>query len=197
MNNFFDTLLINEELLKAYSPISEDTEISDIVPFVSVAQSLHILPILGNDLFQSLQVSIKENNLTKEQSALILEIAKPLSFWTVYECLPFHFMKIVDKGITEAHSENSVTPSYKDISALRQNVQNTAEGLDLGLIKFLCCNKDTYTSWSPSDSSCCEELLEKNDEGSASKTFDSGIYFKDKVSNCKNNCGCGKTTIIP
>lgn len=197
MDNYYDILLINEKLLKSYSPISDNVDVTDIVPFISIAQEIHIKPIIGEILENDLKKNIKANTLSSDYSALIVKIAPALAYWTIYEALPFHYMKIVNKGVTTLQSENSSSPSYKDISQLRANVQNTAERLELELIKFLCECNDKYTLWNPDNSSCCDSIITKNENGKVGKSFDSGIYMKKKSDTCNNNgCGCNNNMII-
>lgn len=187
MSEFKDTIIINKDLLLAYSPITDNTALDDIIPFVSIAQLVHIVPIIGEALFDELKNQIENNNLTEESSALIVKIAAPLSLWACYEAAPFHYMKWVNKGITIKNSENSTSPSMKDIAQWRLFISNSAETLNEQLIKFLCKCKDDYPLWNPHNENCCNRF-NKNEFGSNKQRFDSGIFFKRKNNGC--SCGC-------
>lgn len=79
-----ETLIISEELLKLYSPISKNVGVDRVYPFVHLAQPYYILPIIGKPLMEELQQQVEDDSLTEENKALILKIAMPLAMWTSY-----------------------------------------------------------------------------------------------------------------
>lgn len=164
--------LITEELFKQYSPVTSNTDITEFVPYIGIAQELHIEPVLGEPLMSELKEQISTNSLTPENSDLILKIAPALSFYAVYQALPFHWATIVNKGITIRESENSKGVDIKDIAQLRQWIKNDAEILIDQLIGFLQRCKASYPLWRPAGG--CAVAA----EGSENQDFDSGFYFK-------------------
>lgn len=174
-----EVLLINEDLFKAYSPVKEDTIITDFVPYIGIAQKLYIEDILGRPLIEELQDQIKaatEDNgeITPDNQALILKVAPPLSFYAVYQGLPFHWASILNKGVTIRESENSKGVDIKDIAQLRRWIKDDAEELGRDLIEYLCRCKDKYPLWQPGRGCGCGE---KDNNGSASSPFDAGIFI--------------------
>ena len=163
--------IISEELLKANSPITNDTVITEFVPYVSIAQSIYIEPVLGAPLMDELKLQIEENSLTPLNSKLILKIAPSLAYFTSYQALPFHWAKIVNKGITIKESENSKGVALNDISQLRRWLRNDAELLLKLLVRYLHKHKDEYPLWRP-DKKCGS--ISGADDGS----FETGIYLK-------------------
>ncbi len=158
--------LINEKLFKLHSPVTSNTDITEFVPYIYIAQELHIAEILGLQLTEELSEEIDNNNLSPENSELILRIAPALSFYTVYQALPFHWATIVNKGITIRESENSKGVDIKDLAQLRQWIKNDAEILRNQLIAFLEANRDKYPLWT------------YNDKCGKEEKFDSGFFFK-------------------
>ena len=181
-----DIPIINEELLKLYSPLTLNADITDFYPYILLAQELYIKPIIGEALLIELKEQIKENDLTEDNSALIIKIAPVLALYTCYQGLPFLWARLEAKGLTVKSSENSESIEMKDLNQLRLFLKNDAEAFQLTLIEFLCKCKSSYPLWQPDNESCCNQF-EKNEFGSASPKFDSGIFFKNKP----NNCGCG------
>ncbi len=173
--------LITESLFKQHSPVTSNTDITEFVPYISIAQELHIEPILGEPLMSELKEQISTNTLTSDNSDLIIKIAPVLSFYAVYQALPFHWASIVNKGITIRESENSKGVDIKDIAQLRRWIKDDAEVLVKQLISFLCRCRAKYPLWRP-DRDCCKEVI---NEGTTEKIFDSGFYFP------KRNKGCG------
>lgn len=173
-----DVLIISEELLKDYSPITDDTVIKEFVPYIGIVQAIYIEPILGEELLDELKLQVKNNSLTPFNSALILKIAPALSHFTVYQGLPFHWATIVNKGITIRESENSKALTTDDLAWLSRRVRNDAETLLNLTIKYLCKCKDNYPLWNP-DKDYCNTGCGCNGSRGNSK-FDGGVFFKKR-----------------
>lgn len=157
--------LITEKLFKQHSPVTSNTNITEFVPYISIAQDLHIAPLLGEELMTELQEQVCTNTLTTENSDLILKLAPALSFYAVYQALPFHWATIVNKGITIRESENSKGIDIKDLAQLRLWIKNDADVLKSQLVDFLNKCRAAYPLWHPTQS--CKE----------NKGFYSSFYF--------------------
>jgi len=180
MTNYIQIPLISESLFKQHSPVTANTDITEFVPYICIAQELHIEPVLGEALMTELKEQISTNTLTPENSDLIIRLAPALAFYAVYQALPFHWATIVNKGITIRESENSKGIDIKDLAQLRQWIKNDADMLKSQLTDFLCRCKSSYPLWRP-QGGCCNQVI---NEGSAEKNFDSGFYFKKKKKGC-------------
>lgn len=172
--------LITEALFKQFSPVTANTDITEFVSYIGIAQELHIEPILGEPLMSELKEQIATNSLSPENSDLILKLAPALSFYAVYQALPFHWATIVNKGITIRESENSKGVDINDVAQLRRWIKDDAEILTAQLADFLCRCKASYPLWRPAGG-CCNEVV---NEGTASNGFDSGFYFPRKEKGC-------------
>jgi len=178
-----ETILINEELFRENSPIKDDTIITKFVPYISIAQKIYIERILGKPLADELKAQVKEaskegatgNEITPANQALILMLAPALSFYAVYQGIPFHWAAIVNKGITVRESENSKAVDINDIAQLRRWLRDDAEALSRDLVDYLCRCRDLYPSWRPERSCDC------GGEGSTDSPFDSGIYIPKRL----------------
>ncbi|MDR2954493.1 MAG: hypothetical protein LBV43_05385 [Prevotella sp.] len=172
--------LITEKLFKQHSPVTTNTDITEFVPYISIAQELHIAPLLGETLISELKDQIAGNSLTAENSDLILKMAPALSFYAVYQALPFHWATIVNKGITIRESENSKGVNINDIAQLRRWIKDDAQLLATQLIAFLCQCRNNYPLWLP-PSNCCNKAI---GEDKSQIGFDSGFYFPKKKKGC-------------
>jgi len=162
--------LINEKLFKLHSPVTGNTDLTEFIPYLAIAQELYIAPLLGESLMGELRTQVTANSLTENNSNLIVSIAPALSFYAVYQGLPFHWATIVNKGITIRESENSKGIDINDVAQLRRWIRNDAEIFVRLLTGFLCRNKDNYPLWKP-DKDYCSSC------GSPSANYDSGFYF--------------------
>lgn len=166
MSEFIQIALITEKLFKQHSPVTSNTDITEFVPYIGIAQELHIAPLLGEPLMAELREQVSNNSLTPQNSDLILKIAPALSFYAVYQALPFHWATIVNKGITVRESENSKGVDIKDLAQLRLWIKNDADVLKGQLLDFLSVCRSHYPLWIP-----------VNDCGKDNENFDSGFYF--------------------
>lgn len=183
MDELLQIPIINEELFKLHSPVTANVDIEEFLPYISIAQELHIEPVLGEPLISELKHQIKTNSLTEDNSALIVKTAPALSFYAVYQALPFHWATIANKGVTIRESENSRGVDVKDIAQLRSWMKNDADLLRDQLVDFLCRCRAGYPLWRPANAYCCDQRIH---EGSTDKSFNSGFYFPKKG----RGCGC-------
>ncbi|MEN9919422.1 MAG: hypothetical protein RL662_1858 [Bacteroidota bacterium] len=170
MTNFIPTPLISEALLKLHSPITSDVDITDFIPYLSIAQDLYIAPLLGEPLLDELKSEVLENRLSPANSELMVRIAPVLSFYTVYQGLPFHWASIVNKGITIRDSENSKGIDMNDLAQLRRWVKDDAERFGGLLTDFLTRCAAQYPLWRPVEACSTSNK-------SLAGAYDSGFYF--------------------
>ena len=185
---YSETLLISEDLLKLWSPISKNVGVDRIFPFVTLGQEYYLVPVLGQPLKEELQHQIFEDNLTEENKALIIKIAPALAFWTSYLALRGLAYSFTQKGISQEKSENSQPVSEKELGEFELNLKNQAEMYTELLIKYLCHCKDIYPLWRPEKPCLCDKYEEG--EGSNERTFHNLVYFPNKIE--KTCCGCNK-----
>lgn len=178
-----EVVFINEGLFKSNSPVTDDTVIKEFVPYISIAQKMHTEKTLGKALSDELKIQIKaatENTeanpypITPENKALIEIIAPSLSFYAIYEGLPFHWASIVNKGVTLRESENSKAADIEDIAQLRSWTYSTAKAFEMDLINYLMQCKDSYPLWQPEGDCGCGI---NSETGSTKYTGSTGIYF--------------------
>lgn len=181
-----ETIIISEELLKLYSPISKNVGVDRIFPFIHLAQPYYILPVLGKPLMEELQHQIEEDSLTEENKALILKVAMPLAMWTSYLAVRALGYSFTQKGVTKEKSENSESINEKEMGEYILSLKNQAEMSQEILIAYLCGCRDLYPLWKPSVECNCSKY--EPNEGDNHRIYKDLIYFPTKKN---NDCGCG------
>ena len=181
-----ETIIISEELLKLYSPISKNVGVDRIFPFIHLAQPYYILPVLGKPLMEELQRQIDEDSLTEENKALILKVAMPLAMWTSYLAVRALGYSFTQKGVTKEKSENSESINEKEMGEYILSLKNQAEMSQEILIAYLCGCRDLYPLWKPSVECNCSKY--EPNEGDNHRIYKDLIYFPTKKN---NDCGCG------
>lgn len=149
--------LINAEYLKAYSLFPKNYNLDDIQNFLPVAEQIHILPILGISLYEELIEQVSKNELTDENSTLLLEIYKVEGIAVLYESLPFVWTHISQVGITKGKSDNSESVENKDIAYLNTHIKAQLDYAKSYLRDWL----DTYAINFPlykKEGECCSTM---------------------------------------
>ena len=122
-----ETLIISEELLKLYTPLSKNVDVDKIYPYLHLAQPYYLQPILGDALLSELQTQIETSALTEENKALIIKCAPVIGYYATYLALRSLAYSITEKGITLEQSENSRGISEKELGEFILSIKQQAE----------------------------------------------------------------------
>lgn len=158
-----EILLISEKLFRENSPIQDNTNLVKFIPYIGIAQKIYIEPLLGKALFEELQAQVQAaaepqgscDAITPDNRKLLQKIAPVLSFYAVYQGIPFHWAAIVNKGITIRESENSRGVAIDDLAQLRRWLRDDAQVLARTLVDFLTEHRDAFPLWRASDECGC------------------------------------------
>lgn len=187
-----ETMLISEELLKLYSPISKNVSVDKVLPFVYLAQNYYIAPVLGDALLEELQNQIDNDDLTETNKALIIKIAPALANYSTFLALRSLTYTVSEKGVVLEASDNSRSISKDELAPFLEDVKRQAEmGVEL-LTKYLCRCSDSYPLWRPLDTNCCDKWKEIT--GTSNPIDKPLVYFPKKVNKC-GGCGCNNNMI--
>ena len=146
--------LFNEEYLKEYSLLPLNFDVKEIWNFVPLTEQLHIVPIIGKELYNELLDQVENNTVSPENASLLLEIYPFEGLALMEVCMPYLAMHISQVGITLGKSENSESVGVEDINYLTNYVRSQMEPLKSKLISFLKNNKDLYPLYKDKDYTC-------------------------------------------
>lgn len=153
-NIIYTPVLINNEYLAAYSPLPINMSFDEVRPFISIAESLWIVDVLGKKLYNQLLEQVENNEVTPENSSLLLKIYPYLAIATTYEALPFIAYHMSDKGITKGKSDNSESINGTELSNIQNHLKSELDVLKKQLINFLREHKDCYPLYSDTNCDC-------------------------------------------
>lgn len=155
--------IINEAYFKAYCPVPQNFDITDIIPFFSVAEELWLVDVLGIPLYNELLQQVNDNTVTDLNSTLLLKVYPYLSFAICYEALPFIGYHFSEVGVTKGKSENSDSVSINDMNYISNTLRQQVELMKRYLRKFLQDNAALYPLYTPQSDPCgCD--CEKTDD---------------------------------
>jgi len=156
--------------IKSVTPIDNNMDDEQLVPFVYIAQDVHIQKILGETFYNHLRTAGAAGTLTDvEKEFLQNYVIYPLAHWTHYEALPSIRTKITNKGTQIESSEHSQSADLNDLKYTRADVRNVAEYYDSILISHLCHNSSTYPTYQNPNA---DENI-----NSSSRKFFGGVYM--------------------
>jgi len=142
-------LFISEDTIKKSTTINGNVDVELLLPYIKVAQDIHVHQKLGTDLYNKLQTEITGGTPAAAYKTLLDDYIQPmLVHYSLYECLPFLSYKIMNKDIVRKISETSTAASLEDIKYIRNIILNTAEYYTERLVKYLRHNSSTYPEYS-------------------------------------------------
>ena len=165
-------LIISEELLKLYSPLSRNVDVDKVYPFLHLAQEFYLEDILGIALLEELQSQVESGEITEENKALLLKVAPVLANYACYLAMRSLTYSVTEKGITLEKSENSQTISEKELGEYILSIKNLCEMHKEVLIKYLCRCALTYPLWRPQSDECnCEKYIPTDGSSDVDRAF--------------------------
>lgn len=178
-----ETLIISEELLKLYSPLSKNVDVDKVFPYLHLAQQYYLEDILGISLLEELQYQVANDCLTEENKALVLKCAPVLANYATYLALRSLAYSVTEKSIVLEHSENSQPISERELGEFILSLKETCEMHKEVLIKYLCRCALTYSLWRPLETCDCQKYVPKDGTAEMDRSF--AVYFPSK-----NKKGC-------
>lgn len=150
-------LFIDEEYLKSVTEIPDNVDPKLLIPSISYMQDKYILPILGNNIFETWkgwiysgvtlqnnpQYYFDANNLLLLQSWIQPCLAAAVMIEAIYKIN----IQIRNKGLLQSHDNNSTNATDKQIDWLSENYRETAAFYAQRATQFLTSNPDIWINW--------------------------------------------------
>ena len=155
--------LINENYFKAYSPVPDNYNIKDIEPYFKVAEEIWVKPLIGVPLYDKLLEEVNTNNVSPENSTLLLMLYPYLAFAITYEALPFISYHLSEVGLTVGHSDNSTAAPVSGINLINTRLRSTLETLKSNFKKWMDEHSDSYPLYRPDNCECVQSSSCDND----------------------------------
>lgn len=120
-----NVLLVSEGKLKSFTNINKNVDIDAIRAELSVAQDLHLQPLLGTKFYKHLlsQVSSTGNTFNSDELELVNEYISPFLINVSYfEMIPHLHYRTMNRGIVEGQMESATSVDAETMKYLR-NIQ--------------------------------------------------------------------------
>lgn len=169
------SLFIDDNYLKTYSPLGKSIDVDEIFPFVSSAQSVYTQDVLGTPLYNDLMIKT-DNYITGSgvtfstvEWELVNLCSKALVYWTTYMALPHIYLRIRNAGVVKQQSENTQNSDLSEMKYLREEMKNLGEFWNTRCVNYLCDKSVNFPLYNAAS----------NDMYPSNRQYDSDIYIED------------------
>ena len=111
-------LFISPSKLKKETALGGSVDDEILQPYIRLAQEMHILPTLGQSLYDDLSAKVAAGTITGNDEALMESYIAPALVQLAFsEALPFIRVRIVNNGVTVMDSEQSTAATFAERSS--------------------------------------------------------------------------------
>ena len=149
--------LMNKEYLAEYSLFPKNYNYDEITNFLKLAEMLHIVPIVGQALYEELLDQVNKNEVTPANASLLLKIYPFLGAAVFEVAVPAVAIHVSEVGLTLGKSENSESASVEHINYLTNYIKSSMVPLKQQLVDFLNEHSDLYPLYNKPTSVCSDQ----------------------------------------
>ena len=149
--------LMNKEYLAEYSLFPKNYNYDEITNFLKLAEMLHIVPVVGQALYEELLDQVNKNEVTPANASLLLKIYPFLGAAVFEVAVPAVAIHVSEVGLTLGKSENSESASVEYINYLTNYIKSSMVPLKQQLIDFLNEHSDLYPLYNKPTSVCSDQ----------------------------------------
>jgi hypothetical protein len=168
--------LISEDYLKNNSTIIQNVEMKYINSTIDNCQRIQIQQLLGTNLYDKIISLVSGGTISSvgnENYKNLLDnyIVPALAQYIFADALPFIHYKVMNKGVTNQSSDNSISVGLEEIKYLTDKATNTAEFLGKRCQEYIKANQSYYPEYYTTNT--CDQM------SPASTPYFSGIQLSE------------------
>tara|TARA_R100000458_G_C8176265_1_gene174928 strand:- start:53 stop:634 length:582 start_codon:yes stop_codon:yes gene_type:complete len=143
------TLYISATRLKKDTAIGGSVQDDLIMPYILLAQDMHILPILGTDLDAKLKADILASSVTGAYKTLLETYIQPaLVQFSFVSLVPYLRLRFVNNAVVVmGATDQSSSASYEDLEPLMNTATDAAEFYRQRCIDYLRNNTSSFSEY--------------------------------------------------
>ena len=143
------TLYISATRLKKDSAIGGSVDDNLIMPYILLAQDMHILPVLGTDLDTKLKSEIQGGTLAGDYKTLVESYIQPsLVQYSFVSLVPYLRLRFVNNAVVVMGATGqSSSATYDDLKPLMDTATDAAEFYRQRLIDYLRNNTSSFSEY--------------------------------------------------
>ena len=143
------TLYISATRLKTDSAIGGSVDDDLIMPYILLAQDMHILPILGTDLDAKLKAEIQAGSLAGVYKTLVETYLQPaLVQFSFTQLIPYLRLRFVNNAVVVmGATDQSSSATYDDLKPVMDTATDAAEFYRQRMIDYLRNNSSSFPEY--------------------------------------------------
>ncbi len=143
-----EILLINEELLKKYTPLTDAVDPNLIRPCIYVAQDMYLQNFLGTNLTNKLKDDVANNTLTDQYATLLNDyVIKLLIWWVMVELYPSLLYKHDNGNLVSRQSEDTTPVTKGEMESLKEKARENARFYTKRMVDYLRFNTNLFPEY--------------------------------------------------
>jgi len=143
-----EILLINEELLKKYTPLTDAVDPNLIRPCIYVAQDMYLQNFLGTNLTNKLKDDVANGTLENQYETLLNDyVIKLLIWWVMVELYPSLLYKHDNGNLVSRQSEDTTPVTKGEMESLKEKARENARFYTKRMVDYLRFNTNLFPEY--------------------------------------------------
>ena len=143
-----EILLINEDVLKKYTPLTDAVDPNLIRPCIYVAQDMYLQNFLGTNLTNKIKDDVANGTLSGNYEILLNEyILKLLIWWRMVELYPSLFYKHDNGNLVSRQSEDTTPVTKGEMESLKEKARENARFYTKRMVDYLRFNTTLFPEY--------------------------------------------------
>ena len=143
-----EILLINEELLKKYTPLTDAVDPNLIRPCIYVAQDMYLQNFLGTNLTNKLKDDVANGTLDNQYETLLNDyVIKLLIWWVMVELYPSLLYKHDNGNLVSRQSEDTTPVTKGEMESLKEKARENARFYTKRMVDYLRFNTNLFPEY--------------------------------------------------
>lgn len=141
-------LFISRTDLVKSSILDGNVDTDKFIPYIKIAQEIHIQNYLGTELYDKISADILASSLTGNYLTLVTKYVQPmLIHWAMVSYLPFAAYQIKNGGVFKHVSENAQSVDKNEVDFLVQKERDLAEYYTRRFVDYMCSNSNLFPEY--------------------------------------------------
>lgn len=138
--------IVNAELLKQFTSISDNIDCELLNPFLQVSQEMYIAPILGEALYEDIVTKFDNNTFTGtcDQTLYDEYLIPAIGYSALYSAAPFLAYKMQRNGVVKHGTDTLVPVDVDEFTKYSERLDNLKNFYLRRLEKYLCEHSDCF-----------------------------------------------------
>lgn len=143
-----EILLINEDYIKKYTPLTDAVDPNLIRPAIYLAQDKYLTNFLGTNLTIKLKADVSGGTLSGDYETLLNEyVLKVVLWWTMVELYPSLLYKHDNGNLVSRQSEDTTPVTKPEMESLKEAARQNARWYTKRMVDYLCYNSSLFPEY--------------------------------------------------